>query len=135
MGNHSISFSENLISFFRRKVEDNLSQKIHINMSFFRNMIFKDDFFLKVRYYETLNVRPGLTRVIKQFLVFLYTGGILNMGQLLCLEIFRDTCVSWPPAPALVPGSRPNMYLPGPVPALSLYLPTSIPQFVFTGPG
>ena len=88
MGNHSISLSENL------KVEDNLSQKIHINTSFFRNMIFKDDFFLKVRYYETLNVRPGLTRVIKQFLVCLYTGGILYMGQLLCLETFRDTCVS-----------------------------------------
>ena len=53
-------------------------------------------FLKKIRYHEIPNISPGLPRVINQFLVCLYTGESLYMKQLLGLETFTGTCVSWP---------------------------------------
>ena len=77
----------------------------------------------------TPNITPGLTRVIKQFLVCLYTGESLHMRQLLCLKIFTGIWVSWSPALALELGSGPNLYLAG---AALICMYRSGPQSVFT---
>ena len=77
------------------------------------------------------NINPGLTRVIEQFLVCLYTGESLYMRQLLCLKIFTGICVSWPLtlALALEPSSGPNLYLAG---SALIWMYRSGPKSVFT---
>ena len=77
------------------------------------------------------NINPGLTRVIEQFLVCLYTGESLYMRQLLCLKIFTGICVSWPLALALAlePSSGPNLYLAG---SALICMYRSGPKSVFT---
>ena len=79
-------------------------------------------FFLKIRYHETPNISPGLTRVIKQFLVCLYTGKSLYMEQLLSRDFYGCMCFL---PPCLGPGTRSRIQF-------VLAAPIPNPQSVFT---